>query len=900
MTKTIWPKKIDEILREAVSKSESLTLEENRKLKVKTLAEVNSIRKQENNSRPIGWRAVLRHLKDLNLQWHRGLKASSNSKTGSKKLTLEEVNLREESIAAKRFEMLFGDLKKIPRVNIPKTDGEKPYHIEVKDPDRPALCIINSPLVGTLQPKEESRDIFRNAIRFAAEKKADAILITGNLLYCLVEKYGKQRPYRTQVVGVVPDPKLLEAAYPLAVLKKIGPLAKRISDKKVIFLTIKVYLDHVFQALKAKFLDENGQPIFKGKVFVTLGEVEEAISMYYANEALRAEVFKEKALAQKEIRELRATLKNSGDREKIIQEINDWQVYERILVLMGNVSPDVINDLREQMTNYLAFNIESVIPNAKVIGIGDTYIKAGKESLSVASDKVANSVRGGLAGRLRNRVYNYVKAHPADRVPEVVLGGGLNPWGTGLYASFRNRTVKKKEALDDVRMINVVQLLPCVDSDLYRETVRRMVKSKDKIAKLASTTNFQSGIHFLRYFEPGPFARFDWYPSDFLTNQEIFSSKQTLADYVSEKDPRSKNVYAYKEGCTHIGASYIARYDSPEDKSGRFTKYHTQVLFEAFMRDDVPIHLYQHDGDAQHWMNYKTFKEGNPQWKDPEDMLKILTEIRENQNLTPEEKFRQMIVLSLNNIIVAGVMQPEDQIELYGKTLAPYCEFFKGVIERSRKAGIVVEGNLGVISVGQGNHNENTFKSNTDVRFSEAKLTRKEIIAMLQSINYNPENLAKTVVACQMGGEGMANGLFRVSSLGDKAYEYCIFMKHKQGSSKVGDNMTPMIKKFSDRGTADDYEEGKFTINLAGDDHMGGHALTRNAFHFKTGGQMFSGPFGFKLDFPKQNLFSGVWSVPAGGPQWGPCSIICFDFRVTRKLAAYKVRIPKELFENPV
>ena len=167
-------------------------------------------------------------------------------------------------------------------------------------------------------------------------------------------------------------------------------------------------------------------------------------------------------------------------------------------------------------------------------------------------------------------------------------------------------------------------------------------------------------------------------------------------------------------------------------------------------------------------------------------------------------------------------------------------------------------------------------------------------------VGYNPPDLEQLIIACQTGGVGMAEGTFVVGTLGKNAYEYCVFMKHKHGSSKTQDNMRMMIKNFSMCGTTGNYGVGRFTINLGGDDHMGGHAVTRNAFHVKTGGQMFDGPYGLKLDFHKQNLFSTVLGVPSGGPSWGPLSVVRFDFRITRKLAAYKIALPTEkLFPNP-
>lgn len=896
----------NEIIKNKYEKSTLVkSKDESDALSGKMLEEINLQRSKE-GKKTVSRNAVsLRANHILGLKWGWPNNNKKELKTEEKlSLAQKEAILREESMAAKRFELLFGDLKKIPRMHIPKTSGETPFEIEIKDKKFLEIACINSPLVGTLSSKNENLDIFKNSLRFAEAKKIDAVIITGNLFYCMVEKYGKQRPYRTQIIGLEPDPKLLESVYPPAVLQEIGPLIKRIDSHKIIFMTIKVYLDQIFQIIKKKFSDENGSPIFKGKIYINLGEIEEEVAMYYANEALRAEVFQEKAFANRKIRELRLEMKaarqagNDNLVNNLLQGISDWQIYAQILTTMGNISPDVINDRRQQMVNYLAFRIESDIPNAKVIGIGDTFIKVNKQLISIVNDKVSDSVSGGLAGRLREKVNNFIKAHQGERVPYIILGSGLNPWGVGLYVSYRIRS--KKLTLDDVRMSNIIQLKPCINSDLYRETVRRMVKARDKIARLASTMNFQSGITILKISELEPILAIKEYISDFLGNGQIFGSAESLTSFADNKDNRSKMIYSYKEGCVHFGASYIARYDSPDDPNGRYTKLHDQVLFEAFVRDNIPIHMYQVDGDIQHWLNYQTYKEGNPKWRDPEQMLAEFNKIEKDANISFQEKLKMFKKKSLDNMLVAGVIQPEDQIELYGRALAPYCDFFKKIIERAKESCITVDGNLGVISIGQGNHNEHTFKGDSDVRFSEAKLTRKEIILMLLKKGYNPEGLDDYIIACQMGGLGMANGIFKAGSLQDKTYEYCIFMKHKHGSSKIKDNMLPMIRKFSQRGTTDDYEEGRFTINLGGDDHMGGYAVTRNAFHYKTGGQMFSGPFGLNLDFPKQNIFSGIWGVPAGGPAWGPFFIVNFDFRITRKLAAYKIVIPKDVFENPL
>lgn len=821
-------------------------------------------------------------------------KPSSKSKPNRKKTQPTQAQLlsrlRNESIATKRFEMLFGDMKKITKVKLPKTNGSSPFVIHVNNPDRPNILAINSPLVGTLASFEGSEDLFKNALRFAEVSKKDAVIITGNLIYCLVKKYGNQRPYETQVVDIDPDPVLLESAYPEAVINEIGPLVNRLQNGKIVFMTIKVYLDHVFKLLKKRMTDEEGEPLFSGHIYVTLGEMEEAIMMYYISDALRAEVFQEKALASK----MKARLKSKNMTEAQMDAYNEWEIYYRLLSLMGNAIPSHINELKEQMLSYLVHRIEAILPNIKVIGIGDVYIKAGQRLIGIRSNKTSDAIVTGQAGKMRKNIYSHTKAHSGNSIPDVMLGAGLNPMGIGLYASFRVK--QKKDILDDIRIAEAIQLPTCINSSLYREVVRRMVLAKDKIARLAHFTGFESGVVGLSFFEPGPIPKVEWFRNDFLSNKEIFRDKASLIGYATGEDVRSKMVYAYKEGCNHYGSHFVARYPSLDDPKGRYIKYHWQVLFDAFVRDKMPIHLYQNDGDIQQWYNYPTHKETNDKRLDPEDLLAKICEIVGSPEMTIQQKLKMTQFLALENEIVAGVLQPEEQIEAFGKAVAPYINFFRQVIETAKRAKIKTIGKFGIVSISQGNHNENSFKKG-DIKFSEAKLTVKELTVHMLRAGFDP---GEDMVACQSGGIGMAHGVFQVDLL-KKPYEYAIFMKHKQGSDSTGDNMTPMIEKFSHRASStDDFEEGRFTINLGGDDHKGGHAITKNAFHVKTGGQMFSSPFGVFIDAPKQNILSVIWGVPAGGPDWGPCMLVRFDFRNTRKLAAYKMTLPKDLLPNPV
>lgn len=851
-----------------------------------------------------------------------------------------------------REKALLGFIEDLPKTNIPETSAENPFVIALKNPTYPRVMVINATCVGTRRSADPLCEIFSNGLRWAEEDSCDAVILTGPIIYFPTEKYGKERPSKIQVVDVEVDKDIIEKSYPKQVLEALGGVEQIRKEGRPIFLTTTMYLEHLMRMFKCLIHDEKGGLLFHGPILCVLGDVEENIAKYYANEKVRIAVFREKGFAAKQIARLKRLLrmvktvasteivkeaisfiegvfkkfpkyqeqlKELGvdfetiqhlEADELEKQIQEWEQYRDILALMGNVEPPFIQERLPEMVSYIAACFEAIAPNIKVVGMGDAYFKNGSHLIGVTPDKYRNRIRGGLAGEKRHAMYSYVKGHPGENVVDLNLGPGLNPYLDVLFVTHRVRAYEK--TLDDVRMSHVYQLPTCLDSFLYRDVVRHMVRTKDDITKLASVANYESGVIILERGERSSVPLIKMLTSAVLTNKVIFSSRENLAAAVHGKSRRSQMIWIYKEGCVHSGAQHIARYRSPKDPHKRVIKYHYQVAFEMLEANKVPIVMYASDGDKQHWYNYAVHREGNSAYKTPEELFDAMMKIEENHRLTKKEKEETLRMLILEQRILGGVLQPQQQIKAYVASLAPCLEFFRNTILRARERGLAVEGRLGIITDGQGNHNEKTWKK-SDVRFDEATWTRTELLLKLV-LTYPDlaDVLPEALCAAEFDGIGEARGLFGISpSLGlgsgkqkkklatrTNANFYAFYMLHKQGSSKTKDNMKSMVEGFAWIGTADQYEVDHFCFNTAGDDHMGGFAVTRSAMHVKTGCQMFEGPFGRLLRFPEQNIFSAVCGLPAGGPEWGPLVFVPLDYRAVRKYAYKPFSLEPELFEN--
>ncbi|MBI2637589.1 MAG: hypothetical protein HYW88_01690 [Candidatus Sungbacteria bacterium] len=539
-----------------------------------------------------------------------------------------------------RLDFLIGPDQKIPKMKVPDITSENPYLVKVLDLENPKLLAINSPLIGALSQENPYTDPFKNSLRIAEVKKADAVIIAGNLIYYITQQYGSTYPYKAQVSGVPINPKILNDAYPKSVLLDSGSIESRMEKGKPIFLPVRVRLDLVLDMVRKEFLNEDEKPVYSGPVLITFGSIEEALAMQHTSERLRIDVRRERTYAQRKIKELERALsaerklKERADSERIVKleaEIEDFRLYEQFSI-MGNVNQEHVNKTTDSMMSYIVWRYEKDIPNAKVVSIGDAYLKASDKLIEVTYDKSGESINDGHAGKIRDVTYSRIKNNPGSSIPDVILGAGLNPTFKNFLISHRVR--ERKATLEDVKLCHAIQLTTCINDTLYREVARKRVRVKDDLTRLAKSDSFTAGVLWLEWIN-GVF-RPEFWSGECLVRQENFKSKESVVNLIENRDLAHKRLYFLKEGCTHYGARYLSTYPSPNDRKGRYIKLHYQVALEMLSSMKAPIAGYQHDGDACHWMNYPTHLEEHDDWIGLEEFTRELTRL-ENLPISFEE-----------------------------------------------------------------------------------------------------------------------------------------------------------------------------------------------------------------------------------------------------------------------
>lgn len=805
----------------------------------------------------------------------------------SKNLQPLEVDLKEQ--LSMRMRHLFGE-ETLRVSKLPTMTGDKP--MQITESERDEIFVLNAKMIGARTSEDEDTDFIRNFLRLAQIAKFRCGLITGDVIYMVNKKSGNQRPYHTQVSGMVIDPKKVQDGYPKGVSEdpEFEPVEKRLAKGHAVFMTLKMRLDHILDMIEKAFKDDNGKPLFSGPLYITFGKLEDELVMFYANELSRIEVFRTKTWAGRRIRELTAERKKKGltteEIEKIDSKIRDFREFWSIFAIMSNNADQSINMWRNMVTSYLIRKYEERIPNSKVISIGDSFVNSAGHMIMATTSKGKRAGKK-LSALLAKKTESYTKGRIPRNIPEVMLGMGMNPCLDIKYVTFQ-----ASDEPGDKRMCMVIQLPTSNDSELYRDVIRNQNTTKDSITKVVQESGFESGVLSFRWCDCVALPIVSFWTSELLRNKEVFKDEESIRAMLAGRKKEHKIIYGHKEGCTHYGANDVVTYPSPNDPNLMLVKYHHQVAKEYLAACKAPILHHQHDGDITQQMNHSYEKNVHPEWLLDAELQNKFREI-DKSNLPLPDKLRAVMALSIQQKIRGGVPDFDSQIEGYALSLEWYIKYFLDVLERSKEANLTFDGTFTVITHISGNHNKNTFK-HLSFHVSDAKhiMTRVRELMLYNIIKYGRQALVELiryqVTAPQIGPLGEARG----SLLIDGRRCWAMLLKHKQGS----------MDKTQERGQRRGVEHNEVGLpicNLSGDDHRGGVRVTRGFVHIKTGCQQGEGPFGREIDFSEQNVFSMVYGLPVGGPSNGPLTFIVLDLRTMKRYAAKPFTVHRnELFKN--
>jgi len=811
-----------------------------------------------------------------------------------------------EEVANDMMYRLFG-VYKLELRKLPITTASKPSSIDISD-----MAILNSPLRGTLKSQDEDSDTVINGLRLAEAANMSALMITGNIMWMLTQRYGIQRAYKSQVSGVEIDLEMLEKDTPKIVKKskKYKTAEDRHKSGEPFFLTPKQRLDNAIKNLHKTFVDSKGHPYYSRPVLINFGKMEEDLIMFHVNEYLRIFLFSWRAKWQKTVNDLTAKCRNENPSPKKTKLWNELIELKRWVAqaTLTNMSDQSIAKARQMVTGYIINKYEEAIPNSRVVSVGDAFIKPSSKLVMSTTNKDRETYAGKLSTILCQKTEGYSKARKPGNIPNVMIGHGLNP-----YMDVKLVTYQASSEVADKRMCMILQMPVSFDAEKYRDVIRGQNTLKDILTRVARKGGFESGMVHLKWVKGVPLPLVSTWTSSCLRNKNIFGNEKSLKDFVEAKKPEYKFIYFHKKGCTHAGASDIVLYSSPDNPSHMCDLYHHQIEREFLLSTKAPIHMYMHDGDATQGYNHDYQKNVHPEDKLPQEYRKELIRIKRNSNLSPEDKIRELMRMAFRQRVRSGVLMPQDQVKEYVDSLEIGLDYFFNILKNGKKAKLTFDGPLSLLLTIMGNHNANTFKNSkiihSDAREINALLRNKLFehlinliiseLKAIKSLNELPALVDRLIVICegiatqltapQYGPLGEARGCLRIN--GKKAYS--IVLKHKQGKM---DKTQERAYRRSIKNT----EIGLPVLNNSGDDHKGGIRITRDMLNVKTGCEQGEGSFGRQIDGSEQNVFSVVYSVPVGGFDCGPIRFMILDTEMMRKYALKPFPVDgKELFPHP-
>ncbi|MDP3901690.1 MAG: hypothetical protein Q8Q37_01795 [bacterium] len=813
-----------------------------------------------------------------------GKRARKTSPIASDKLPPKDPEVE----VSERMRQLFGTEVLKPS-KLPKMRAARPFNMLSKSGE---IMVINSPLIGSLSTDDDKTDIVRNSLRLAEASGCDAVVITGNLMFMLTQRYGTQRPYKTQISGIVVDPKKVEEQYPRSVVQdpKFESIEKRRQKGEPIFVTLRLRLEHNIEMLRRTFIDGNGKPLFSGTIYLTFGKLEDELVMFYVNELLRIGLFKTRAWAQKRMLEHQGEWRSEKDpkkKEELHQKVKDFKEFLSIFATLSNVADESVEKAREIVTGYVIKKYEENIPNAKVVSVGDAFLKTDTRIIMITTDKHKQFSRGNLGDVLVEKTESFAKGRSHISIPDVMLGTGLNPFFDQRWITYQASNEK-----DDKRMCPIIQLPMCIDSARYRDVIRDQNILKDLISKVGRESGFESGVITLRWYANVAQPVVSFWGSDLLKSADNFKDESSIRALVGGQEVKHKLIYGHKKGCTHYGANDILLHHCPSDRK-RPVKFHYQVVMEFLLAANAPIAMDQHDGDITQGANHPYWKNTHPQGMLPEDMLDEMNAVN-GLRISDEEKIHRLIKIGFTQRIYSAVFQPDDQMRGYVLSLKSYLEYFIRIIALKKRTGLKFEGRLSTIMHIMGNHNTNTYKA-SNIFISDALHVSEQLKKLL--IGYLSEHpiggvtkddIENELSAPQHGPLGEGRGSVGIGG----QQQYAMILKHKQGKMKATD-------REARRRSANELEAGLPIINLSGDDHKGALRITRGVINIKTGCHQGEGSYGREIGGSEQNVFSMIFGIPVGGLTAGPLVFLALDIETMRRFAAKPFSVDGDkLFRN--
>lgn len=751
---------------------------------------------------------------------------------------------------------------------------DDPFVIPFPEGSHPWFCPINAPLVGLARNADPVTHALRNALLIARAARYPLIIITGNLIHLDVTRAGSQQGQR---------------AYASIALDS-GNLFETIDDR----IAGRVAL------LREQFLDQEGNSIFNGPIYVTFGKSEKAIYTYWVNERVNQaveevrqqiakecdELAKRKKELEKELKAMEKTLLEGevGSEEKIlsafreakqelqnVEEAMQEKTLKRKIVKATNISEAKRKEWILEAQQRLIDLIEAMIPWIKVIATNKCVVKIGERTVLIDQNP-RESIADTYADKVQEDLRLDLKT--GKSVPDLVLIAGYNVAGMAFQVNYP----RSEEDPRETKKVEVIQLPMCVDSSFLQKLSDLSVGVGPFLTRLVGVKHFIAGMIVCRWISR-VFETYCWYERDLSPEPPKKGEQPSLAyrlmqnhELLEKFFQTSFMVYGEWESDMQEGGKQQGYYEisDPPFLIAPYDFHH-----QVFLRNHFPLSWGWNLGDIVQGENHAYHLEVPESYLEPHKLGAEINRLFAS-NIPLEGKLVSLAKTAIRNAWRIGIQRVDDQLDQYMRTAYKKgSEYYARILRKCKNISLAFVGKATAITILGGNHFANTEGIGT--HSSEATRCAEALQNILRDYHRFGRDEIKKLVSAPLGSARTvsralgAMGILRPedrdknpSLLERKAFPYCVSAKHKpgRGGARTAIPVRKMRMVRMRIGVTTPVMKGRFLLEGAGHIDRKSWCMIPNGFLSISPGQEFQGPFAEEEDFPLADMGTVILGLP--------------------------------------
>jgi hypothetical protein len=782
------------------------------------------------------------------------------------------------------------DIKKLKKFQMPDYTFDEPLHIEVENSENWSIMFLNGANVGTKYPKDIMGNVSRRALSDANERGDVAVIATNIICIETKKTAGPAKVSRSLVFGDNVNPKLIKDPEYRKTVERI--LVEQPIDQ-IIYSTPEERLDNILGGWMKIALKPDGNPEYKGPIYIILGNNENALIEAATYWELHWWTIKRQYELRGELRDAKnarkaAIKRGDSNTEKDLDRRIDSITSELNRTKVTPIDNQEYQRFYQYIRATIIRKIEQAIPNAKVIGQDVSYLEIGGKKIEVnipSHLEVTDQLLAQYAGQYGS------KALRKKMAKAVVI---CHPW------ALQFRMTNREADYDGKRSATRIFVAPiAVDETYLRKVLKPSSRRHHPLARAVFTEGFQSGVLRLRSIN-------GVIDPDFMSTASLESFKK----------------YPKRKGSTHNrGPKYIwTMCGSDPHWGGRAKEFITsartglrlgmvegafEMMREAGLCEDtrMPVHLYVSPDDQTQGHHFKARTQPDPQQM-PYHLveqigLDLAHEVEENlrSGNTEEvsEKVKQMVRHYNYQLEKRGLDFLLDQMmQMMKRNIDRNVDIYRAILKRFKKSQIRIRGvgefvypegggfdtrNLGAINIGSGNH----FSRTTDGELVEGPFYADHLRLLLASRfpewHGKEDELEKLVVSPLYSGEFIGWGILQIPG----HHEYGLdFRSTPPKMAGWKDTLLGATRNMLMRGNyAKIFNERLPVLWICGDKHFCGAVITDCTFFHMCASGTHTDRYG-EMGFPPNNTGVSFIGLPVDGPDSGPMLIRFLSFDVIK------------------